>query len=1420
MKKLIILSVLFLSSYISFSQILQQENVHIEVPSNIDGSTEVSTNEIAIYKFNFGNIKQWRWNVHGGIIIKSSKNEVTIKWTSKKNKDQAESLITTAILENGPIGGSLLSDHVSPFSSSEDIEHNGQISFSFAYVQDGLLKTLRQNLDVNILYNPTPNIPIIKRRNCNEYILEKLPEPHADLIWYWQGQNSEGTSTSNAATTFRATQSGTYYLRGYNSIGRKFSLYSIPFEVQLKNCVGAPSDDENYVHSTTYKTPYKEHELSSVSVNNKLEQTTYYDALGRPKQTVAIRAGGTKKDIITHIEYDTQGRKEKEYLPYSDGNTDIGYRNTNVPLAIQTYYKNKFPTDFNSTTPTQEINAYAQKVYDHSPLNRVLQQAAPGHDWKAHGGHTVDFNNDFNTSKDLVKKYNVSLIKQGQLYSPTLVPQGNYTKGELYKSTVKDENHDGTASKLHTIEEFKNSRGQVVLKRTFALTNTLGLTIEDRHDTYYVYDDFGNLTYVIPPKVNTFDGISTTGFSELCYQYKYDYRNRLIEKKTPGKGWEYIVYDKLDRPVLIQDALQKLQKKWLFTKYDKLGRVIYTGIYTHGSTYSQAQMQNYFTTVNNTSVKHYETKQSSAGSLGIYYSNSDFPTTNLEVLTVRYYDNYIFNRAGAGTSVSNIYGVNSTSRLKGLVTGVRVKVLGTSNWITTVTYYDDKARPIYVYSKNDFLLSTDIVKNKLDFTGKVIETITQHNKTDDDLSTITTNDKFEYDHMERLEKQTQTIGNTTEIIVSNIYDELGQLKNKGVGGKTTQPRLQTVDYKYNVRGWLKEINNITSLGSDLFGFKINYNTVNHSGTKLFNGNISETEWKTKSDNQLRWYKYEYDALNRITSAIDNNNRYSLSNVEYDKNGNISKLERRGHRVANPDKNISSHFGLMDNLQYFYSSDSNKLTRVQELSGGHSTYGFKNGSNASIEYTYDANGNMLKDLNKGINSDITYNHLNLPTKITLAGGNIQYFYDATGVKQRKIASTGTTTDYAGNYVYEKNGFGTKKLQFFNHPEGYVKNDNGTFNYVYQYKDHLGNIRLSYTDNDGSGDINPATEIIEESNYYPFGLEHKGYNGAINGVQHKYEMYNGVEYEESLGLNLYEMDVRMYDPTIARFNGIDPVTHFSQGTSVAFDNNPVYWADPSGADSWTYVSDGLYENDQTGSTTYDWEMAISQTQEHLGENSSGTSVSSSGGISADGNKKESSGNTSPISKYAKAFGKSIHFTYELLDDENNRHKIILSGNTWINGGTQRRQLIEIIIEVNNRTPRIVSSILTGGIYSKINGDPDKNGITTQFWSKIKGFKTQNNFESPLVDYVSKPLLNTLNQNPDYNPFNGSVNSNKTTDIITGIFTASKAATGKDPLTYLLGKTISRLYYAAAGGVALGNLYRNSWNHTGRSIKFKLY
>lgn len=260
-----------------------------------------------------------------------------------------------------------------------------------------------------------------------------------------------------------------------------------------------------------------------------------------------------------------------------------------------------------------------------------------------------------------------------------------------------------------------------------------------------------------------------------------------------------------------------------------------------------------------------------------------------------------------------------------------MRVLGTNQWITNVSYYDEDAKPIYAASKNEYLETVDIVKSNIDFSGKVLETQSSHIKGVN--SPIEINDAYTYDHAGRMLTQVQTIsGNTPELIVNNLYDELGQLVSKKVGGAEAAP-LQKVDYSYNIRGWLKTINNGKIAGNDLFGFELKYNNAS-AETPLYNGNISETHWKTASDNKPRSYNYNYDALNRIKSANYNGNSlsvnttnqiedYSLNFVNYDMNGNILSLQRTGLVEA------ENRIDIIDNLTYTYQPSSNKLVKVSD-----------------------------------------------------------------------------------------------------------------------------------------------------------------------------------------------------------------------------------------------------------------------------------------------------------------------------------------------------------------------------------------------------------------------------------------------------------------------------------------------------------
>ena len=198
---------------------------------------------------------------------------------------------------------------------------------------------------------------------------------------------------------------------------------------------------------------------------------------------------------------------------------------------------------------------------------------------------------------------------------------------------------------------------------------------------------------------------------------------------------------------------------------------------------------------------------------------------------------------------------------------------------------------------------------------------------------------------------------------------------------------------------------------------------------------------------------------------------------------------------------------------------------------------------------------------------------------------------------------TTTHYIDGFQYNGN-----TMDFFPTAEGYVKvtHSSGggigggaiTYNYVFNYTDHLGNIRLRYA-------INPANqwlEILEEDHYYPFGLKHKGYNAEnyvfiaiTNGpVQlvptnpnvletYKYK-FNGIEYQDELQLNMYSMDLRHYDPAIARWVVQDPITHFDYSPYSAFDNNPVFWADPSGADATSLIQELWDATPENGTSTW--------------------------------------------------------------------------------------------------------------------------------------------------------------------------------------------------------------------------------------------
>ena len=507
------------------------------------------------------------------------------------------------------------------------------------------------------------------------------------------------------------------------------------------------------------------------------------------------------------------------------------------------------------------------------------------------------------------------------------------------------------------------------------------------------------------------------------------------------------------------------------------------------------------------------------------------PSSSPTVLVQSYYDGYGFV---GGTGLPTGQFTKDTSGYgRGSLTGSAVTVFGSSTKIYKAFYYDIKGR-MTKSVQNNLLSGYDITSTVYTFSNKpsgVTHTHTASGKT-----TRTEVYTYTYDHADRISKVQHSLGGTAIALYDATYDNFGRLLTKLYHGTNTNK----LTYAYNLRSWL------TGISGTCFTQNLYYNTG--VGTAKYNGSISSITWKSGNESTVRGYKFTYDGLDRMlnatygeTASISTNaNRFSENVTGYDKNGNIKSLQRYGQTGA-------SAYGLLDNLTYTLTG--NQLSCVEDAVST-AAYGtntaFVNGASVAGEYAYDVNGNLTKDLNKGI-TDIQYNVLNLPSTVSFSDGStITYTYGADGTKLRtvhKIGSTTTTTDYCGNVIYEN---GTQKLLLTE--EGYI-NLTGTQQYHYYLKDHQGNNRVV---------INQSGTVEETNHYYPFG----GVFGTTGNTQ-PYK-YNGKELDTKKGLNWYDYGARHYDAALGRFTTNDRFAekYYSMSPYQYGANNPVNNIDVNG------------------------------------------------------------------------------------------------------------------------------------------------------------------------------------------------------------------------------------------------------------------
>ena len=812
-----------------------------------------------------------------------------------------------------------------------------------------------------------------------------------------------------------------------------------------------------------------------------LTDVSYGDGFGGVSQKIHVGITPQGKDLTESYEYNSLGNLQSRTLPVPVLSEGASGNYKQILKSAQEYYGHS--------------NVCSRFAYEASHRSLLLKEFGVGDEW---------------TGKAVSKKYSCNLESiPAQRCKRYLVSAG----GELVESDspyadgslrgIRSEDEDGN---MHW--EFYNSENQLVLSRI--------LDGDTFFDTYFVYDEYGNLVFVLPPGYQDHPDLDL-----YAYIYRYDYLDRLVYKKLPGCAPSYLVYDAAHRLVFSQDGCQRNDSLWSFFVYDVYGRVVVEGECSNSDKHVRTAGE---TVVLGTLME---------GDTGLAYSGyqSSFDLVDPCVYVVNYYDTYDF-RTRNGFSAYNF--PEGTVSATGNLTGSILCTHGSSGFIYSADYYDINKRIVKSLSSR-VNGGMDTYATEYSFQGSPLSVL--HTHTDSSGYSLTERYTYTYDHSSRLTRVShQYDNNPSVLLLEHTYDELGRLQTDKLDNG-----IYATDYAYNIRNWL------TGIEGGKFSQSLHY--TDGLGVPCYNGNISSMTWKSGAGATPRGYKFSYDRLGRLTDAeygegpslSVNTNRFNEQVTGYDKMGNILGLKRYGQTSA-------TGYDVIDDLSLSYAG--NRLKKVTDRSttpAFNNGFEFKDGIDLPTEYEYDENGNLTKDLNKNITA-IQYNCLNLPSRVMFANGNsISYLYDAAGRKLRTVhvlEGDSVTTDYCGNVVYE-NGV----PQILLTEVGYVSLTDGKYHYY--LKDHQGNNRV-VVDEEGT--------VEEVNDYYAFG----GLMSTSSRQSVQPYKYNGKELDRKGGLDWYDYGARMYDAALGRFMKTDRFSekYVSLSPYQYGANNPVNNIDVNG------------------------------------------------------------------------------------------------------------------------------------------------------------------------------------------------------------------------------------------------------------------
>lgn len=661
---------------------------------------------------------------------------------------------------------------------------------------------------------------------------------------------------------------------------------NLPASIKTASQSVAPTSTKNYVVSYTYLEPKTTHS-TTYKAGETAPEIQYFDGLGRPMETVQVKASQLGSDMVTLQIFDYYGRPDKQYLPYPKGTSNNGAFVTEATFVAG---QKTFLTGIYGTT--DKDYGYAQTAYEVSPLKHPEKQGSPGAAWRT-----------TQNALEFVYKTNSTSIASW-LYNGSSYASFNYLAGSLYLKETTDEDNK-------VLKEYTDKQGRSVQKEINGLK------------TRYCYDKKGLLRCVLQP------GATSPATTALCFYYNYDERNRLIEKQIPGKAKEYLVYDTRDRLVLSQDGELDTQDKWQYTIYDDLNRPVEQGLWASASSRSTLA-----TTIAG-NIDYMLSQGSRVAQKYLYYDNYSMP------------DEIAINSDAA--TLGQTQASNNTGRLTMEKTALLDYETGMDTEITT-TYYYDKFGRLIQSAKDNHLAGKDYITNAYNFAGLVTQTRYRHTADGATSYTDQYNDYdhrgrvMKVRHLINGANEVLMAGNNY-----NEAGELVDKYLHSVSGGAFLQRMDYTYNIRGWLTLINSPTSFTE--NDKFGLELNYNVAPSGGSPLYNGNISGMKWGVYGNNYTDMlYRFSYDGSNRLTSADFYKSGYSTSAFDctyaYDSNGNLSSLVRKNTSGSTID-NLSYNYN--GNKINYVNDASGDYASTVDYPGDASSSTFSYDQNGNMTY---------------------------------------------------------------------------------------------------------------------------------------------------------------------------------------------------------------------------------------------------------------------------------------------------------------------------------------------------------------------------------------------------------------------------------------------------------------------------------------